>query len=132
MKKFIVIILALALMLSLVGCGEPKVNKNLSENAVAALEAAIETVDAFLKYDLSAEEAEKKLERIENSLSSSEEFYDEMAYFSVTAAHLSVFNYGVRERSNGRMEAIGGPTNANDMSSVRDSRDSMYDLLYGK
>lgn len=132
MKKFFVVVLTLALTLSLFGCGEPKVNKDLSENAVAALESAIETLDAFLDYDITAEVAEEKLERIKNSLAGSEEFYDEMAYFSMTAAHLAVSNYGVRERSNERMESIGGPTNANDMGSVRDSRDSLYNLLYRK
>ena len=132
MKKFFVVVLALALTFSLVGCGEPKVNKDLSENAVAALEAAIETLDSFLDYDITAEAAEEKLERIKNSLSGSEEFYDKQAQLLISAASTAVFNYGVREDSNERMEAIGGPTHANDMSSVRDKRDSLYDLLYRK
>lgn len=132
MKKFFVVVLALALTVCLVGCGEPKVNKDLSENAVAALEAAIETLDSFLDYDITAEAAEEKLERIKNSLSGSEEFYDKQAQLLISAASTSVFNYGVRERSNERMEAIGGPTHANDMGSVRDNRNSMYDLLYRK
>ena len=122
MKRVVLFFLAAVLAITLVGCGDPKPDDKFSADAVAALEAAIETLDEFLAYDMSAEDAAERLEKIGNSLGD-EDFYDNNTRLRISAVETMIVTYGIREN-------LG--SNAGGLSKIREQRDDLYDYLYGK
>lgn len=118
MKRVVIFLLVAVMVFGMVGCGEPKPNDKYSEETVAAMEAAIETLDSFLSYDLDADEAEEKLERIYKSIDTSDT-YGKVASTYVHSAKVSVGIYGRQD-------------NSENWQDVKDSRDKLYDKLYDR
>ena len=129
MKRVVLLFLALLMVASLVGCGTPKPNEKFSADTVAALEAAIETFDAVLAYDMSMEDAEEKLERIYTTMDDSETYgsvvSSRIASATVRLSIISLYvEYSAVSGSSSRYDS-------GDMEVIREQRDGLYALLYG-
>ena len=124
MKRMIAYLAVLVMLLSACS-GEPTPNKYYSEGTVAAMQAAIETLDDFLSYKLTAEEAREKLDRIADTMDTSDTFS--------SSASTLIFCASLDVSRCGRYSDFGANSEAADaMADVRESRDKLYDTLYSK
>ena len=87
--KFAKCFMALCLVVSLlVGCGKPS---NVSEDVYNLGLKAVEVTEQFLSADLTADEAQKKLEEIEDRILDDDEYSDNVSVrlrISLTATHI--------------------------------------------
>lgn len=117
MKKAVIVLLVVVMLFAMFGCGSKKPNDKYSEETVVAIEAAIEALDSFLGYDISANEARDKLERIEESLDTS----DLATSIVSTSISTAGTRLGIYDRN----------SNSENFKAVQNSRDTLYDYLYG-
>lgn len=124
MKRMIAYLAVLVMLLSACS-GEPKPDDRYSENTVTAMKAAIETLDDFLSYNLTAEEASEKLDRIANTMDQSD--------LNARIAETSISTASTLVGICGRYADWGDSDKASEaMKDVKESRDSLYNSLYGK
>lgn len=118
MKRFALIVLSLAVMMALIACSpQPKIGW-YSQNAVNGAEKAIEVTDAYLAYDMDADEAIKMLEDIASRIEGGAGERDSSIASRIRSLALLI---SISDK---------GEATAEYMEDIQERRDELYDSLY--
>ena len=124
MKKVIAILLSIFLVVLSACSNEPKPSDRYSENTVNGVVKAIEIIDEFLEYEISAKEASEKLkdiaDRIDSDVFVGDTFYDSL--MSTSVLNISVL-IGLSDI---------GSSSAEDIEQIKQLRDDLYNDLYSQ
>lgn len=121
MKRALSVVLALLTVFGLCGCSEkePVPDPIYSDTAISGMKQAIKIIDDYLAFEISADEAAEKLERIERVLGRSDELMDNIVGSSISNARnwISLSDLSI--------------SGSEEFDNVRQSRDDIYNNLYG-